>query len=255
MNRIDHLFTEKSKVLSIYCTAGFPQLNDTIPVMKALQEHGADMIELGIPYSDPLADGPVIQQSSQAAIGNGMNLTVLFDQLKNMRTTIQVPVILMGYLNPVLQFGIEKFCAEAAAAGIDGVILPDLPADTFERDYQSHFNKHGLHVIFLVTPETSDDRVRRIDSISSGFLYAVSTSAITGGTKTISDQEPYFRKLNEMGLKNPVLIGFGISHKSDMELVCRFARGAIVGTAYIRALSRGGNIRANTKEFINGLTG
>lgn len=255
MNRIDHLFTEKSKVLSIYCTAGFPQLNDTLPVMQALQEHGADMIELGIPYSDPLADGPVIQQSSQAAIGNGMNLTVLFDQLKNMRSTIQVPVILMGYLNPVLRFGIEKFCAEAAAAGIDGVILPDLPADTFERDYKSHFNKHGLHVIFLVTPETCDDRVRRIDSISSGFLYAVSTSAITGGTKTISDQEPYFRKLNEMELKNPVLIGFGISQKSNMELACRFSRGAIVGSAYIRAISRGGDIPANTKEFINGLTG
>jgi len=255
MNRIDRLFAEEKKILSIYCTAGYPRLNDTLAVMQALQENGADMLELGIPYSDPLADGPVIQQSSQAAIGNGMNLQLLFEQLKDMRSTIRIPVILMGYLNPVLQFGMERFCREAAAAGIDGVILPDLPFYEYERDFRRHFNKYGLHVIFLVTPETGEDRIRCIDEASRGFLYAVSASAITGGAKTISGQGAYFQKLGSMKLKNPVLVGFGINNKSDLDLACRYTRGAIIGSAYIRAISKGGEIRAITKEFINELTG
>lgn len=256
MNRIDQLFNEKAGgILSIYCTAGFPRLTDTLPLLEALQEEGADMIELGMPYSDPLADGPVIQQSNQQAIANGMNMTVLFEQLQNMRQSIRIPVLLMGYLNPVLQYGVEKFCAAASAAGVDGLIIPDLPIHEYETEYQSLFEKYGLHLVFLVTPETTEGRIRRIDALSKGFLYAVSSSAITGGSKDLSGQSAYFNKLSGMGLKNPLMIGFGIKDATDFKLATQSARGAIIGSAFIRALSGNGDIRPITKEFINRIKG
>ena len=252
MNRIDELFAKKKKnVLNVYCTAGYPHLNSTVEVLTALQQNGADMIEIGMPYSDPLADGPVIQHSSMIALKNGMSITLLFEQLKSLRPAIQLPVILMGYMNPILQFGIEKFCAAAAAAGVDGVILPDLPIFEFQKTYQQLFEKHQLKFIFLVTPETGDERIRKIDSLSSGFLYAVSSSSTTGSNKVISDQPVYFKKLQDMHLRNPILVGFGIKDRPTFQSACTYTNGAIIGTAYIKALENTGDIALSTKEFLN----
>jgi tryptophan synthase alpha chain len=256
MNRIEQLFQNKtSRVLNIYCTAGYPQLNSTMEVMKALQDSGADMIELGMPYSDPLADGPIIQASSAKAIHNGMTITRLFSDLKDFRKTIRIPVILMGYMNPALQYGFEKFCAAAADAGIDGLILPDLPMYEYETEYSAIINKYGLKFIFLVTPETSEDRIRQLDQLSSGFLYAVSSSSTTGKEKSIDQQMSYFKKLKDMNLKNPVLIGFGIKDSNTFNAACEYANGAIIGTAYIRALESNGSIQTTTKAFIDGVIG
>src|SRR6187402_2903697 len=195
MSRIKKIFESKNKsILNVYCTAGYPQLNSTLEVMKALQENGADIIELGMPYSDPLADGPVIQQSSSIALANGMTIKKLFEQLKDFRKNISVPVVLMGYMNPVLQYGFEKFCADAAAVGVDGLILPDLPEYEFETEYGAIIKKNGLDFIFLVTPETSDDRVRKLDSLSTGFLYAVSSSSTTGSEKSMTDTGDYLAR-------------------------------------------------------------
>lgn len=252
MNRIDKLFYEKKKnVLNVYCTAGYPQLHSTIDIMKALQENGADIIELGMPYSDPLSDGPIIQQSNMIALENGMSIPLLFEQLKNFRDTIQLPVILMGYMNPVLQFGMERFCEVAAATGIDGIILPDLPMYEFETMYRGYFIKHNLRFIFLVTPETSEERIRKIDKLSSGFIYAVSSSATTGNNKPIEEQEAYFKKLERMNLKNPVLVGFGIKDKKTFQAACKYSNGAIIGSAYINALKNNTDIAQTTKEFLN----
>lgn len=252
MNRIDKLFYEKKKnVLNVYCTAGYPQLHSTIDIMKALQENGADIIELGMPYSDPLSDGPIIQQSNMIALENGMSIPLLFEQLKNFRDTIQLPVILMGYMNPVLQFGMERFCEVAAATGIDGIILPDLPMYEFETMYRGYFIKHNLRFIFLVTPETSEERIRKIDKLSSGFIYAVSSSATTGNNKPIEEQEAYFKKLERMNLKNPVLVGFGIKDKKTFQAACKYSNGAIIGSAYINALKNNADIAQTTKEFLN----
>jgi tryptophan synthase alpha chain len=254
MNRIEKLFSEKKKnVLNIYCTAGYPHLHSTVEVMKALQDSGADIIELGMPYSDPLSDGPIIQQSNMIALENGMSIPFLFKQLKNFRDTIQLPVILMGYMNPVLQFGMEKFCEVAAATGtgIDGIILPDLPMYEFETMYRGYFIKHNLRFIFLVTPETSEERIRKIDKLSSGFIYAVSSSATTGNNKPIEEQEAYFKKLERMNLKNPVLVGFGIKDKKTFQAACKYSNGAIMGSAYINALKNNTDIAQTTKEFLN----
>lgn len=254
MNRIDKLFSEKKKnVLNVYCTAGYPQLHSTIDIMKALQENGADIIELGMPYSDPLSDGPIIQQSNMIALENGMSIPFLFKQLKNFRDTIQLPVILMGYMNPVLQFGMERFCEVAAATGIDGIILPDLPMYEFETVYKGYFIKHNLRFIFLVTPETSEERIRKIDKLSSGFIYAVSSSATTGNNKPIEEQEAYFKKLERMNLKNPVLVGFGIKDKKTFQAACKYSNGAIIGSAYINALKNNTDIAQTTKEFLNSI--
>ena len=219
--------------------------------MEALQQYGADIIELGMPYSDPLADGPVIQQSNMAALENGMSIPVLFEQLKEMREAIHLPVILMGYMNPVLQYGMEEFCAEAAEVGVDGVILPDLPIYEYETFYRSVFNKHALHFIFLVTPETSEERIREIDKTGSGFIYAVSSSSTTGNAKAITDQEPYFKRLAAMQLKNPVLVGFGIKDAITFKTASEFTNGAIIGSAYIQALRKNDDIDETTKEFLN----
>jgi tryptophan synthase alpha chain len=218
--------------------------------MKALQSNGVDLIELGMPYSDPLADGEVIQQSNAVALKNGMTIPILFDQLKDTGSSITVPVVLMGYLNPVIQYGFESFCAKAVEVGVDGLILPDLPMYEFETEYRAIIRKYKLNLIFLVTPETNEERVRRIDELSSGFLYAVSSSMTTGSNTNINDQESYFRKLNDMKLKNPILVGFGIKDKESFEAACKYTNGAIIATAYIKALGNGKDVNTATKEFL-----
>ncbi|WP_153800713.1 tryptophan synthase subunit alpha [Foetidibacter luteolus] len=260
MNRIQELFQQKDKnVLNVYCTAGFPALNSTVEVMKALQDNGADIIELGMPYSDPLADGPVIQASGSCAIANGMTIEKLFEQLQGFRKAtafgdgggIYVPVILMGYLNPVLQYGFEKFCRHAADLPIDGLIIPDVPEYEFETEYGPVMQRYGLNFIFLITPETSEERIRKLDSLSTGFLYAVSSSSITGTDKDFSAVEKYLQRLQGMQLKNPVMVGFGIKDKSTFQSACRYANGAIIGTAYIKAVENSTDIAASTKAFLS----
>jgi len=254
MNRIEALFTKKNKnVLNVYCTAGFPRLDSTLEVMKALQDNGADLIELGMPYSDPLADGPVIQASGSKALENGMTIATLLGQLKGFRSVIQIPVILMGYMNPVLQYGFDRFCAEAAAVGVDGLILPDLPIYEFETEYGPILKKYGLDFIFLVTPETSPERISKVDALSSGFLYAVSSSSTTGSDKNINDQRAYFERLHKMALRNPVLVGFGIKDKATFAATCQYANGGIIGTAYIKALENAADIGAATKQFLGAI--
>ena len=252
MSRIKELFDrKKQRVLNVYCTAGFPELNSTLTVMQSLQENGADLIELGMPYSDPLADGEVIQQSSSKALQNGMKMKVLFEQLTQMRETVSVPVILMGYMNPVLQYGFEKFCADAAACGVDGLILPDLPEYEFEQEYGAIIRKYGLDFIFLVTPETSPERIQKLDALSSGFLYAVSSSSTTGSNKNMTDVSGFLKQLNTYSLQNPVLVGFGIKNKQTFDAACAHANGAIIGTAYIKALEGATDVREATRAFLN----
>jgi tryptophan synthase alpha chain len=254
MSRIENTFKAGAgKILNVYCTAGYPQLGSTLEVMKALQENGADIIELGIPYSDPLADGPVIQLSSSLALANGMTIKKLFEQLSNFRKEINIPVVLMGYMNPVLQYGFENFCRDAAAVGIDGLILPDLPPYEFETEYGPIIKRYGLHFIFLVTPETSGERVKELDKLSSGFLYAVSSSSTTGSDKNLTDISNYLLRLKAMNLKNPVLVGFGIKDKQSFEAACAGADGAIIGSAYIRALEKGGDVKILTKTFLSSI--
>jgi tryptophan synthase alpha chain len=260
MNRLDKVFAEKKvNVLNVYCTAGYPQLHSTIEVIQALQNNGADIIELGMPYSDPLADGEVIQQSSATALQNGMTISKLFEQLETLNNSPSgdggIPIILMGYMNPILQFGLEKFCAAAKEVGIDGMILPDLPMYEFETMYKPLFEKNNLKFIFLVTPETSEERIRKIDNLSSGFLYAVSSSSTTGNNKAIEEQEGYFKKLQQMKLKNPILVGFGIKDKHTFTAACKYTNGAIIGSAYIKALENSTDINQTTKEFLNGVLG
>jgi tryptophan synthase alpha chain len=256
MNRIKELFArKKSKVLNIYCTAGFPALENTLQVMKALQENGADIIELGMPYSDPLADGEVIQASGSKALSNGMTIQKLFEQLKNFRNEIHLPVVLMGYMNPVLQYGFERFCADAAGVRIDGLILPDLPQYEFETVYGTIIKKYGLNFIFLVTPETSDERVKKLDELSSGFLYAVSSSSTTGNEKDFNAVENYVQRLRSLRLQNPVLVGFGIKDKQTFESACKHANGAIIGSAYIKALENTTDIYAATHTFLRSVLG
>jgi tryptophan synthase alpha chain len=256
MSRIKKLFEKKNKnILSVYFTAGFPLLNSTLTVMKSLQDAGADMIELGIPYSDPLADGPVIQSSGTLALANGMTITHLFKQLKNFRNEIKLPVLFMGYLNPIVQYGFENFCRDAVEVGVDGLILPDLPMFEFEREFGITVRKFNLDFVFLVTPETEETRLRKLDQLSSGFIYAVSSSSTTGKVTALSDQEKYFERLQRMKLQNPVLIGFGIRDRSSFLKACTYANGAIIGTAYIKVLENVAEkeIPARTNEFINSL--
>ena len=254
MSRIQELFAaKKNRILNVYCTAGFPELNSTLTVMKALQDSGADLIELGMPYSDPLADGPVIQASGSKALENGMTIQVLLEQLSGFRKNISVPVILMGYMNPVLQYGFEKFCADAAAVGVDGLILPDLPEFEYETEFGSIIKKYGLDFVFLVTPETSEERIKKLDALSTGFLYAVSSSATTGKDKDFTEVEKYLQRLQSMNLKNPVLVGFGIKDQETFESACKYANGAIIGTAFIKALEGTENIELSVHSFMSGL--
>lgn len=252
MSRIKKSFDKKSdNVLNIYCTAGFPKLDSTINVMQALQKNGADIIELGMPYSDPLADGEVIQLSGSTALSNGMTIAKLFEQLKDFRNEISAPVILMGYMNPVLQYGFEKFCKDASEVGIDGLILPDLPEHEFETEYGTIIKKYGLDFIFLVTPETSDERIKKLDELSSGFLYAVSSSSTTGNEKDFDEVEKYLLRLKKINLRNPVLAGFGIKDKQSFEAVCKYVNGAIIGSAFIKAIENADDVEDATKQFLD----
>lgn len=253
MNKIDRLFKEKKNhILSIYFTAGFPQLNDTLTILKELESNGVDMVEVGMPFSDPLADGPTIQYTSEVALRNGMNIRLLFDQLSKAELKkSKAAVLLMGYLNPVLQYGIENFCKDAAALGVDGVILPDLPMQEYLDEYKTIFEKYGLKNVFLITPQTSETRIRFIDEHSDGFIYMVSSSSTTGAKHEIQNsQEVYFKRIKDLNLKNPTIIGFGISDAKTFEKACEYANGAIIGSAFVKALDDHKNAKEATADFI-----
>lgn len=252
MNRINQLFKQKPQnILSIYFTAGFPHRDSTSEIIRVLEAAGADMLEIGIPFSDPLADGPTIQASSQKALENGMSLALLFEQLEDIRKYVDLPLLLMGYLNPVYQFGVEKFCRQCQACGIDGLIIPDLPLDVYESRYQNCFEKYNLSNIFLVTPETSNERIQKIDALSNGFIYMVAASSTTGAKKSIAaHQEAYFKRIQAMKLQNPRVIGFGISNNQTFERACNYANGAIIGSAFIDVLTNSQNIAEDIATFI-----
>lgn len=254
-NRIDQIFEERKDILNIYFTAGFPSVDDTVRIAKALEEAGADMLEIGMPFSDPVADGPTIQDSSQTALENGMTIQKLFEQLENLRNEVSIPVLLMGYINPIIQFGIQRFCDKCAEVGVDGVIVPDLPMQEYLESYQSQFQAKGLHNIFLISPNTSDDRIRQIDQYSGGFIYMVSSSSITGAKTGVQDgQMEYYKRIKEMELRNKRLVGFGISDKETFDAACEFADGAIIGSAFIRQL-KGDASEAGIKQFVKNIKG
>lgn len=239
MNRLQNLFyTKKSNLLSIYYTAGYPELNTTVDIAEALEKAGADFLEIGFPYSDPVADGPTIQHSSETALQNGMTVHVLFEQLKDLRKRVNIPILLMGYVNPILQYGIEKFCKTAAEIGVDGIIVPDLPMYEYEAMYSKYFLDNNLSNIFLVTPQTSEDRIRKIDELSNSFIYLLSSSSITGGSLNVSTNiEDYYKRIKAMELNNPAIIGFGISNNATFTKACEYASGAIVGSAFVKLLA------------------
>ncbi|RYD98525.1 MAG: tryptophan synthase subunit alpha [Sphingobacteriales bacterium] len=254
MNKINKLFAgKKSGILSVYFTAGYPQLNDTQKVVTALMDSGVDMIELGIPFSDPLADGTVIQGSNEQALRNGISLELIFQQLAE--TPLRVPVVLMGYINPILCYGMERFVRAAAACGIAGVIIPDLPVSVYEREYRQLFEAQDLPVIFLITPDTTSERIRAIDGLSNGFIYMVTTPGTTGREDGKGfDNTAYFERVHHMNLRNPLLAGFGISRKADIDQLQQYVAGVIVGSAYIKALQGAeNNLEHKTKHFINQL--
>jgi tryptophan synthase alpha chain len=239
MNRLNQLFsTKKNNLLSIYYTAGYPQLNTTVDIAEALEKAGVDFLEIGFPYSDPVADGPTIQHSSQQALDSGMTLNLLFEQLKDLRKRVTIPILLMGYVNPIVQFGVERFCKMAAEVGVDGVIVPDLPMYEYEKMYSRFFMDNNLSNIFLVTPQTSEERIRKIDELSNSFIYLLSSSSITGGNLNVSDSiEDYYKRVKAMQLKNSAIIGFGISDSKSFNKACEYANGAIVGSAFVKLLA------------------
>ena len=253
MNRIQAKLQESKKILSIYFTAGHPNLNDTVNIIENLEKNGIDMIEIGMPFSDPLADGPTIQVSSTQALQNGMTSNVLFDQLKDIRKTVSIPLILMGYFNPVLQYGVEEFCKKCQEVGIDGLIIPDLPVEVYHEEYQIIFERYSLLNIFLITPQTSEKRIRYMDSISKGFIYTVSSASTTGSQKGFTkDQINYFERINKLKLKNPQIIGFGITNNESYCQATRYAKGAIIGSAFIKYISNNGinNVKGFTKLIL-----
>lgn len=249
MNRIQASLAQNKKLLSIYFTAGFPAIDDTVSILEQLQEAGVDMIELGLPFSDPLADGPTIQESSTKALHNGMTTDKLFDQLQGIRKTIDVPLIVMGYFNPMMQFGVERFCKRCQEVGIDGLIIPDLPVDVYHEKYQKLFQQYGLLNMFLITPQTPDDRIDYIDKVSEGFIYMVSSAATTGAQGSFgNEQEQYFKRIDAMNLKSKLLVGFGISNRETYDAAVAHSQGAIIGSAFIKHLEKNGS--NSVKKFI-----
>lgn len=254
MKRIKQLFQQKSQeVLSVYFTAGFPKLEDTRKILSTLQANGVDLVEIGVPFSDPMADGLVIQQSSHVALDNGMSIKKLFEQLTDVRTEIHMPLIMMGYLNPIMQFGFEAFCSECHRVGVDGMIIPDLPMSDYLTDYKPVAEKYGLEFIFLITPETSGERIRQIDNHTDGFIYMVSSAAVTGTQSSFDNRIGYFNRINGMNLKNPRLIGFGVSNKTTLEAVNQYASGAIIGSAFIKALRETGDVDSGVQLLLKRL--
>jgi tryptophan synthase alpha chain len=253
MNRIAKLFkTKRSNVLSIYFTAGYPELNHTLPIIRELNKSGADMIEIGMPFSDPVADGPVIQQSSEKALQNGISLNLLFEQLRQVREITDLPLIIMGYINPVFKFGVENFIIKCRDTGIDGVIIPDLPVEEYCKSYHTLFENNNILNIFLISPQTPDERISYIDSISEGFLYIVSTSSTTGTTDSTDDKQiTYFKKIKSLNLKSPRLIGFGIHDKATFLKACEYSNGAIIGSAFIKSLDKTGLLPEKINGFIS----
>ncbi len=241
MNRIQQKLQEDKKLLSIYFSAGFPSLNDTVSIIQDLEKNGVDFIEIGLPFSDPLADGPTIQESSTIALKNGMTTEILFNQLKDIRKSVSIPLIIMGYFNPMLQYGVEAFCTKCEEIGIDGLIIPDLPLDVYEREYKAIFEKHGLLNIFLITPQTGDERIQQIDAASNGFIYMVSSAGVTGSQSGFGNtQEDYFNRIAKMNLNNPQIVGFGIKDKETFNQATKTAKGAIIGSAFIKHLNATG---------------
>jgi tryptophan synthase alpha chain len=255
MNRINKLFqNKKERILSVYFTAGYPKLDDTVSIIEELVKNGVDLIEIGMPFSDPVADGPVIQHSSLIALQNGMSIKKLFEQLKNIRGTVDIPLILMGYINPVLQYGVDAFCKKCNEIGIDGLIIPDLPLDVYQEEFKAVFEANNLHNIFLITPQTSDERLKLIDGVSSGFIYMVSSNSTTGAKSSVSDfQREYFERVRNIGIKNPRLIGFGISNAETFSNACQYASGAIIGSAFVKALEGRESLEEKVSEFINSI--
>jgi len=251
-NRIDEVFKNKKKILSIYFSAGHPNLEDTTSILKKLQSSGVDMIEIGLPFSDPLADGPVIQKSSSKALRNGMTTEKLFNQLEGVRKEINIPLIIMGYFNPIMQYGVEKFCEKCKLIGIDGLIIPDLPVSVYKDDYKELFDKHGLYNMFLITPQTSVERINYIDKASKGFIYMVSSSGVTGVKSNFNEvQTKYFKRIKSMNLNTPTIIGFGISNQQTFNSASEYSNGAIIGSAFINFLETKGVVKIN--EFIKSI--
>lgn len=255
MNRITQaLQNSEEKLLSIYFTAGFPEPEDTVKIIQELEKSGVDFIEIGLPFSDPLADGPTIQDSSTRALKNGMTTKRLFDQLKDIRKSVKIPLILMGYFNPILQFGVEKFCEKCRETGIDGLIIPDLPVDVYNEEYREIFERYGLINIFLITPQTSEERIKFIDSVSNGFIYMVSSASVTGSTKGFGEETlKYFERISAMQLKNPQIIGFGISDKETFAQATKYAKGAIVGSAFVKHIDK--KRTSSINSFVSSLRG
>ncbi|MCU0415680.1 MAG: tryptophan synthase subunit alpha [Cytophagaceae bacterium] len=256
-NRIIQLFeNKKENILNIYFTAGFPHLEDTVPIIKSLAAAGVDLIEIGMPYSDPVADGPIIQESNMVALDNGMTVKKLLDQLKDIRKEVSVPILLMGYINPVLQYGIEAFVRDSSAIGIDGVILPDLPMEEYERHYKKLFEENNLSFIGLITPNTSEKRLATIDRLSTGFIYMVSTNSTTGNeSKSTQAVDQYFQRIQASGLVNPRLIGFNIKDHTTFAHACSFAQGAIIGSAFIKMIRQSDNIHRDIPSFVKNIRG
>ena len=247
MNRINQKLQEDKKLLSIYFSAGFPTLDSTVSIIENLEKNGVDMIEIGLPFSDPLADGPTIQESSTEALHNGMTTETLFNQLKDVRKTVSIPLIIIGYFNPMLQYGVEAFCKKCQEVGIDGLIIPDLPVDVYNDDYKATFEKYGLINVFLITPQTSVERINFIDSISNGFIYMVSSASVTGsGTGFGDEQTKYFKRIADMNLRNPQVIGFGIKDNETFTQATSHAKGAIIGSAFIKHLRENGTDTIDT---------
>jgi tryptophan synthase alpha chain len=257
MNRLQQLFQNKKKdILSIYYTAGYPNLTDTLKIAEALEQSGADFLEIGFPYSDPVADGPTIQASSKQSLDQGMTLTILFEQLKDLRKTVTIPILLMGYVNPVLQYGVANFCKKCAEVGIDGCIIPDLPMYEYEELYRNEFENNGISNIFLVTPQTSEERIRKIDGLSNAFIYLVSSSSTTGSNLAVSENSTaYFKRIAEMNLTNPLIIGFGIADKKTFDSANEYVSGAIIGSAFVKSLANEGNLESKVKGFMKEFRG